>query len=63
MKAIYEFDPLHNNEVIKSRRKKMTQIYSLNFVVANYTCFQIGIAFDIYLHFENQKFFHLNVLG
>ncbi len=41
----------------------MMQIYSLNFLVANYTCFQIGIAFDIYLHFENQKFFHLDVLG
>jgi len=63
MKAIYEFDPLHNNEVVKSRREKMMQIYSLNFVVANYTCFQIWIAFDIYLHFENQTFFHLNVLG
>jgi hypothetical protein len=48
---------------MKSRRKKLMQIYSLHFLVANYTCFQIGISFDIYLHFENQHFFHLDVLG
>ncbi len=41
----------------------MMQIYSVNFIVAIYTCFQIGIAFDIYLDFQNQHFFPLDVLG